>query len=69
MLQQAEEVGKAVGHDSPQGAVLPQCQQTSVSVLQQTLCLLGDMKGHGTQLLEQLTVPGLQRKLYEKTMK
>lgn len=61
VLQQAKKARQAVCHNATQGAVLPQRQQTPVSVPQQSLHSLGNMKGHKAQLLEQLTVSGLQR--------
>ncbi len=68
VLQQAQKARQAVGHDATQRAVLPQSQQTSVSVPQQSLRPLGNVQGHSAQLLEQLTVSGLQRMLWREAV-
>lgn len=67
LLQQTKEAGHSEGHKLMQGAVLPRGRQTSVSVSQQSLCLLGCIKQRSSELLEQLAVSGLERMLTLKT--
>lgn len=63
VLQQTQKTRQGIGHSLTKGAALPQGQQTSVSLPQQSLNSLGNMKEHDAQLLEQFTVSGLQRML------
>lgn len=61
MLQQTKETGHSEGHRLIQGAILPRGQQTSASVSQQSLCLMGYIKQRSSELLEELAVSGLER--------